>query len=538
MVFSSTISFFPTVDNRRSQIPDAIHVFRAMDSRSIQTLGSVLNNRPDLANCHGGTFHITPLHLAVENNWTDGVSLLLKSGAVIGSRNQYGQTPLHYAAARKRFSMLSAILETGNPMHIDTPDLRGMTPLHDAAVAGCIRSVEVLLKHGADLTVSDNNGQTSLHKAAKAGALDCVALLMKSGGDLLKKDDRGVPAIRYLKDNPEYLETLLDIGIVASVKRDSGFPLTFDYSLLVAPYGVQQCRLMEELAEIDNGYLLSHPLCHTLLLVKWRKTRFIFFLYLVFYISFCALTYTLLFNRYVAKHKYAMNKNETVNATPVTKHHDQMMARYIFISQIILLAQIVIFSIGQLNRLRNHARGCFKSLTWWLLFFIIILTTIIVMLPWINPMNELYTWEHHVATILVMLQGSQILHLISKFPALGIYWLMFIRVAVQFMRVFFIYLCLLVSFSMTFYLALANKESNATFSSFGLTFLKSLTMMVGELDLSDLRVDLDRLPITSHSLLVLFILLISIILANLLVALAVSDINDLRSVAHLMRLSR
>lgn len=543
-------------------------IFAAVNKLSLPSLRKLLETRPDLANCHGGSFHITPLHLSVEHNWKEGITELLKSGASVFSKNQYGQTPLHYAAAQKSVNLLPILLSGSNCSFIDSKDLRGVTPLHDAAAAGCIKKVTLLLKLGSDCSLTDINGQTPLHKATKCGAIECAAALMRAGGDLLHKDDRGVTPKRYLSEHPVNLEKLLDVGIVTSVNRVSGFPLTFDFSLLVAPYGIQQCRLLQYFAESDHSYLLAHPLCHTLLLVKWRKTRIVFLLYMLLFSIFSALTYALLFSRYVQIHCRKMNssnytennytngdtnttnldttninstgiKSASTNSTSTEQTLQKIecaIADNILSVKIAMLFLIFLFFVGQLNRLRNHAKSCVKSMTWWLLLIILILSTVIVCVSWVTPVQHYY-WEHHLATVLIMLQGTQILHLLSKFPSLGIYWLMFIRVAEMFLRVFFIYLCLLLSFTMTFYVALSDEKST-TFNSFGLTFLKSLTMMVGELDLSDLKSDLDSLPFTSHVLLVLFILLVSIILANLLVALAVSDINGLRSIAHLMRLAR
>ncbi|KAA0202456.1 hypothetical protein HAZT_HAZT009235 [Hyalella azteca] len=533
--------------SRRSEIPDAVIIFRAVDTQSLEVLHTLLDNRPEFANCHGGMFHMTPLHCAVENGWLEGVLMLVEKGASVTSRNQYGQTPLHYAAARGKYVILEELLKRGNVNLIDAQDLRGVTALHDAATMGSRRAVEVLLEYGSNCTVTDSNGQTALHKATKAGSVECAAVLMKAGADLLQKDDRGVTPKRYLREHPEYLETLLDMGIITSPNRQSGFPLTFDFSLLVAPYGIQQCRLLENFAKTDSNYLLAHPLVHILLLVKWRKTRLIFMGYLLFFTVFAALTYTLMFDRFIWS-KCTLNNHTAYNQRANSRRTNNFTANDLKLPlkcetiddvlgvKITMIFQMLIFTVGQVNRLRKNAMSCMKSLTWWLLLTIIILCTVIIVQSWASPQESMW-WEHHVATFIIMLEGTQILHLLSKFPSYGIYWLMFIRVAEMFLRVFFIYLCLLLTFTTTFYLALHDLDKTTIFGNFGLTFLKSLTMMVGELDLSDMKDSLERLPVTSHIILILFILLISIILANLLVALAVSDINGLRSIAHLMRLA-
>ena len=59
-----------------------------------------------------------------------------------------------------------------------------------------------------------------------------------------------------------------------------------------------------------------------------------------------------------------------------------------------------------------------------------------------------------------------------------------------------------------------------------MTFLRTLTMMVGELDISDeFSAQLKNLPFTSHIIFLTFLILVAIILSNLLVALAVNDVQ-------------
>ena len=447
------------------------------------------------------------------------------------------------------------LLEKANKNVIGLLDLGGLTPLHQAAVHGCLKSVETLLEHGSNPSATDNNGQTPLHKATKSGSLECAAVLMRAGSDILQKDDRGVTPKRYLRENPGNLESLLDLGIQMSHNRQSGFPLTFDFTLLVEPYKIHQCRLLENFSKSDCNYLLAHPLSHIFLLVKWRKARIIFLGYLMFFTLFLSLTYVMMLNRFVWAKDKESNKTEASNEFPSqtkvgrfydsigneeeenTKSNLELDRTTLFIIQGIMIFQMAVFSIGQLSRLRHFAMSCMKSVSWWLLNVIIVLSTIIIVQSWYHP-REQSEWERHIATIVIMLQGTQVLHIMSKFPSLGIYWLMFVRVAILFMRVFFIYLCLLVTFTMTFYVALSTGGSKGTFDNAGLTFLKSLTMMIGELDLEEMKGDLKELNITSHILLICFILLVSIILSNLLVALAVSDVNELRAIAHLMRLAR
>lgn len=60
---------------------------------------------------------------------------------------------------------------------VNWPGKDGSTPLHLAAGAGHVSTVEALINHGADMRTQLNNGQTTLHLAAKY--LNCQKKPMK-----------------------------------------------------------------------------------------------------------------------------------------------------------------------------------------------------------------------------------------------------------------------------------------------------------------------------------------------------------------------
>lgn len=86
------------------------------------------------------------------------------------------------------------------------------------------------------------------------------------------------------------------------------------------------------------------------------------------------------------------------------------------------------------------------------------------------------------------------------------------------------------------------ENDSINFSNFR-SILKTVVMMIGELEFEDLFYnDNERhpqlYPITSHAIYFIFIILVTVILMNLLVGLAVSDIQGLQASAGLNRLSR
>lgn len=127
--------------------------------------------------------------------------------------------------------------------------------------------------------------------------------------------------------------------------------------------------------------------------------------------------------------------------------------------------------------------------------------------------------------------------IVGRFPIFGLYVQMFTKVAKNFAKFLLAYCCLLIAFGLSFGVLF---NSYPAFKSVPWTLLKTITMMSGELEFEDIFYGPVRIqfPGTSHALFLAFVVLVTIILTNLLVGLAVSDIQGLQASAGLDRLTR
>ena len=75
-------------------------------------------------------------------------------------------------------------------MDIHAPDASGKTPLHIACMRSDDRSIEILLKHGANPNTPDGNGAMPLHIACQTGNIKCIKLLIDNGADVNLRDLR------------------------------------------------------------------------------------------------------------------------------------------------------------------------------------------------------------------------------------------------------------------------------------------------------------------------------------------------------------
>lgn len=73
-------------------------------------------------------FPLPALHICCLLNHVDLIPTLVRYGADVGAKNNYGATCLHSACSRKRLQTLLALLKGGAPVNVRDND--GLTPLH------------------------------------------------------------------------------------------------------------------------------------------------------------------------------------------------------------------------------------------------------------------------------------------------------------------------------------------------------------------------------------------------------------------------
>ena len=103
-------------------------------------------------------------------------------GGDLASRDMYGRTPLHVAAARGFDSSVEILIEAGADMGARTNT--DNSPLLSALTARATSTAFLLIDAGADAASRDEDGQTPLHWAVKHGLLDVAQALLDAGAPL------------------------------------------------------------------------------------------------------------------------------------------------------------------------------------------------------------------------------------------------------------------------------------------------------------------------------------------------------------------
>jgi ankyrin repeat protein len=128
----------------------------------------------------------TPLHHAARSSDPGVAALLRDAGAEIDVLNRDGASPLALACIAGNWRLARFLLERGAK-----PELPGGVPALHAAASGDEddpAGVQLLLKHKAKADARDPRGRSALHEAAFAGHVEIVGILLGAGADVQARD--------------------------------------------------------------------------------------------------------------------------------------------------------------------------------------------------------------------------------------------------------------------------------------------------------------------------------------------------------------
>ena len=91
------------------------------------------------------------------------VDKLIVSGNNIFHINNYGETLLHFAARSKNSQVVERLLSLG--LDVNQQDYSGWTPLMDAVFYNNKEDVRILLEHGADTKIKNNDQKKAIDYA-------------------------------------------------------------------------------------------------------------------------------------------------------------------------------------------------------------------------------------------------------------------------------------------------------------------------------------------------------------------------------------
>jgi ankyrin repeat protein len=153
----------------------------------------------------------TPLHEAASWDRAENVEILLAAGACVDATGKFNRRPLYIAALHTSIHVVRVLLEHG--ADINAQEEGGGTPLHLAAVLEPAMA-RYLISRGADIHIRDKWGWTPMHYAAKFTKLDTIQLLLSHGASVSVLDCTGATPLDIACD--KHFSGRSDVHIAAA----------------------------------------------------------------------------------------------------------------------------------------------------------------------------------------------------------------------------------------------------------------------------------------------------------------------------------
>lgn len=500
----------------------------------------------------------TALHLAAEAGLADNLTLLVEANANLQLKNHRGYTALHLAARSHSLECVEILLKG----HADpnAEDNEGRTPLHLALGKSLVTDdiTELLLKWRTNVNKADKYGYTPLHIAASNELSQSVNLLIKHEADLSARTIGGNSALSIvLRKTPTSLDVFerrLDASLTLNRQ---GFGGELEMQLDFRPLLQYRQNRRNRSPEIDylntfvkEGYkeILEHPLCQSFLHLKWHKIRKYYAARLLFY-----LVYVLILTSWVMialAHKCYNESQENKqslcrDASDIYKFLYKYPGTVLKIHWYVLVTFTILEALRKFTAIPNYrsVRQFFtqmENLVEWCVILGVFATSFIYT-------GRTDDWQNYLGAFAVLCGWSNLMLMIGQLPMFGAYVAMFTSVQAQVFKLLLAYACLLIGFTASFCVIFPQSRA---FGSPHIGLIKVLAMMTGELGF-DVFFDDEKddyknrkgyslilLKVSAQLSFVLFLLFVTIVLMNLLIGIAVHDIKGLQKTAGLAKLVR
>jgi len=530
----------------------------------------------------------TPLHIVSRYGWLEIAERLLKKRNVrmMNLQNNQGKTALHFACHEGHEQIAQLLLVEGATIERDHHD---RTPLHMAALKGSERCVEYILEaHPESLNALDKHQNTALNLAATSGHASLVSYLLsvkeqeillnshnQNVLDLAISNDKeevamaiiehsrwkevidaavggGVSQIQTLVEKmPDVAERVLDQCVEQEGDPSSkDFKITYNLRLIQGKQSSVTASLehsldaLKTMAERRRENCLTHPVCYVLMNIKWKKFGWITFivnlcLYLSFLLPFTALAVYLKINilelcdyqfENMTKHRTGYYEHKPwdwhdddgiscndSNKTVVGLHYFVIV--FAFIHLIKEMLQIVRQRLKYWKTITNYIE------------WVIYVSALVFVIP-ICACKAHYKPE--AAAFSLFFAWLNLVLYFRRLSYYGKYVIMLLTMFKTLFQVLLLFFLFVVAFGTTFFLLMYNKEN---FSTFEYALLKTFAMTLGELNYeSDFIPDVKlHYPLAANAVFVFFCLAMPIILMNMLIGLAVGDIDKIQQKSVMAR---
>uniref|UniRef100_A0A182PV41 Uncharacterized protein n=2 Tax=Cellia TaxID=44534 RepID=A0A182PV41_9DIPT len=532
-------------------------------TRVVQLL---LNRGALLHRDHNGR---NPLHLAAMSGYTQTIELLHSVHShLLDQVDKDGNTALHLATMENKPNAVVLLLSLGCKL------------LHNYMDMSAIDYAIYYKYPEAALAMATHEERSSEVMALKSDKHPCVTLAL-------------------IASMPRVFEAVQDNCITkANCKKDSkSFYIRYSFSCLQCPalYAQMDARTGEAVqiskpiplpalnAMVAHGRveLLAHPLSQKYLQMKWNSYGKYFHLAnLLFYSVF--LFFVTLFTSQLMRnatpivntaggnhtqtpgmpdggqhvlalrstlarskgYSYGTMANASTSVAPPPIEEQMDVTTTTLVSGIGIIIYIVVNALRELVQVYQQKWHYLlepNNFISWILY-----TSALIMIWPMFSSGMCFSINYSAASITVFLSWFNLLLFLQRFDQIGIYVVMFLEILQTLIKVLIVFSILIIAFGLAFYILLSKvsepQVNHLSFSSIPMSLVRTFSMMLGEMDFVGTYVQPFHVgdlpfPFPSFVILCLFMILMPILLMNLLIGLAVGDIESVRRNAQLKRLA-
>ncbi|KAJ2941369.1 hypothetical protein O0L34_g3572 [Tuta absoluta] len=524
-------------------------LFKAISNGNLECVKALLEEGASIKITLPGDVNV--LHVAADHAHADILRELLEFNETVAQTminaltdaSKRGLGAIHFAVLKNSIECVELLLSKKADVRLRTTSnpYRASTPLHIASVKNNVEVAKIILKHDKT-TIHEVNGSGwfPLHSAAHHGNRDIIQLLLSEGADLSGYSD-GPKKIRRtaidmiinnLSKPTDFLEEVFDSYIQTNSQnlQDPDCKITVNYRILMPSVcEVEQMKVIQALMKTGNHYgqrrLLVHPLVESFLYLKWKALLPFFYTIIMLYSLFVgSLT---IFAVSVFFYKDTSSEQEK----PPWLNSD-VWGYVVYVTIFLLLVQELLYMNVKSSRY-------FLQIETWIKFGSIGLATILPPAVMIQGWSQT-EWPRHVATVALLLAWLELMFLLSRFPNWGYYVLMFGKVASNVVKILLTFAFLVIGFTFSFMIQF---RSEIPFNGPWSALVKTVVMMTSEFEYEGLFDEKHEQKLAASITIIrviffIFLILASIVLMNLLVGVAVNDINDLEVLGNIRRLAK
>ncbi|XP_053675930.1 transient receptor potential cation channel subfamily A member 1 [Anopheles nili] len=243
-------------------------------------------------------------------------------------------------------------------------------------------------------------------------------------------------------------------------------------------------------------------------------------------------------------HNYATVQNVTSSVAAAPIEEQMEITTTTLVSGIGIIVYIVVNALRELLQVYQQKWHYLlepNNFISWILY-----TSALIMIWPMFSSGMCLSINYSAASITVFLSWFNLLLFLQRFDQIGIYVVMFLEILQTLIKVLIVFSILIIAFGLAFYILLSKvsepQVNHLSFSSIPMSLVRTFSMMLGEMDFVGTYVQPYHVgdlpfPFPSFVILCLFMILMPILLMNLLIGLAVGDIESVRRNAQLKRLA-